>query len=288
VTTDVVATRASAAAEDVGGMELLGVVVVAAIAAFGGAATAARLGAPQLKALGMPAAYVLAGWGTVRLCRRAGLPPSAFVAPPRPTRTWTLVLFAIPLLALGVLLARAEVAVLARVAPGLARALLAAASHSNVAEFVANAAVASSIGPIVEELAVRGFLLHVWARRHGLRAAVLWTSVVFAVLHANPLDAFLFAITMAGLYVVSGSLLVPMAAHALYNLALTVSALLAKRGSTPSAAALANVHWVTMAIELVGVLAVLAALLWRVTRGRWVLPEMHGGPTPEIGAGPPA
>ena len=74
------------------------------------------------------------------------------------------------------------------------------------------------LAPVIEELLFRGYLLHRWARKWGLRTAILASSVIFASLHSDPPGAFTFAVAMCVLYLRTGSLLAPVLLHALYNL----------------------------------------------------------------------
>ncbi len=74
------------------------------------------------------------------------------------------------------------------------------------------------IAPITEEIFFRGFLLHRWARTWGVEAAVIATSVVFAVLHADPLGAGLFGFAMAVIYLKTRSLTMVILCHALNNI----------------------------------------------------------------------
>jgi membrane protease YdiL (CAAX protease family) len=73
------------------------------------------------------------------------------------------------------------------------------------------------VAPIAEEFIFRGILLHRWAVKWGLRPAIVLTSVLFGLLHANLVGLFGFGVVMALLYLSTRSLLVPMAAHALNN-----------------------------------------------------------------------
>ena len=74
------------------------------------------------------------------------------------------------------------------------------------------------LAPITEEIFFRGFLLHRWARTWGVEAAVIATSVVFAVLHADPLGAGLFGFAMAVIYLRTRSLMMVILCHALNNI----------------------------------------------------------------------
>jgi len=74
------------------------------------------------------------------------------------------------------------------------------------------------VAPVFEELLFRGILLHRLAHRWSVAGGVLAPSIVFGALHLDIVGATVFGIVMCVLYVHAGSLLVPIAAHALNNL----------------------------------------------------------------------
>ncbi|HSM81198.1 MAG TPA: type II CAAX endopeptidase family protein [Nodosilinea sp.] len=73
------------------------------------------------------------------------------------------------------------------------------------------------VAPITEEFIFRGLLLHRWGVKWGVRPAIVLTSVLFGVLHSNPVGLFVFGVVMSLLYLSTRSLLVPMVAHAMNN-----------------------------------------------------------------------
>lgn len=75
------------------------------------------------------------------------------------------------------------------------------------------------IAPVTEELLFRGFLLHRWAARWGMTPAILASSLLFGVLHPDPLGATLFGVGMCLLYLHTRSLWVAIIAHAINNFA---------------------------------------------------------------------
>ncbi|MHB8781008.1 MAG: CPBP family intramembrane glutamic endopeptidase, partial [Candidatus Geothermincolia bacterium] len=87
------------------------------------------------------------------------------------------------------------------------------------------------IAPIVEEILFRGILYPALRKRSGIGAAVLASSVLFAVLHLNwiaflPLTAV--GVVLALLYEWRGSLVAPIVAHAVNNgIVMAVALLLA-------------------------------------------------------------
>ncbi len=81
------------------------------------------------------------------------------------------------------------------------------------------ALTAGIVAPVVEELVFRGFLLTRWARRFGVRSGVLFTALLFGLLHfaLAPLGAFALGLVAAVLYLRTRSLVAPILAHATAN-----------------------------------------------------------------------
>lgn len=76
------------------------------------------------------------------------------------------------------------------------------------------------IAPLAEEFFFRGFLYGVLKRYAGGLPALAFTSVAFALIHLHVpslLPLFLLACVLTLAYELSGSLLVPMAMHSLFN-----------------------------------------------------------------------
>ena len=74
------------------------------------------------------------------------------------------------------------------------------------------------VAPIVEELLFRGIIFSRWANKWGVKRAVIFSSLLFAVLHVEgTLGAFVFGVVMALLYMRTRTLLVPIACHMLNN-----------------------------------------------------------------------
>ena len=71
--------------------------------------------------------------------------------------------------------------------------------------------------PIYEEFLFRGLLLHRWSQKWGVTRGVIFSSLVFGVLHFDLLGAFVFGCVMCVLYLRTKTLLVPILAHALNN-----------------------------------------------------------------------
>jgi CAAX protease family protein len=80
--------------------------------------------------------------------------------------------------------------------------------------------VAGILAPVVEELVFRGYLYPVFKRYFRMPVAIVLSSAIFAAIHLNvaalpPL--FVLALCLAAAYEESGSLVVPIAMHAMFN-----------------------------------------------------------------------
>ncbi|MBI4234432.1 MAG: CPBP family intramembrane metalloprotease [Chloroflexi bacterium] len=80
---------------------------------------------------------------------------------------------------------------------------------------------AAILAPLWEELLFRGVLLHRWAHKWSPTRGILLSSLIFALLHVDTVGAFVFGLVMCILYVKTHTLIVPVIAHALNNIAVT-------------------------------------------------------------------
>ena len=71
--------------------------------------------------------------------------------------------------------------------------------------------------PLTEELLFRGLLLPAWVVRMGRGRAILLTSLAFAILHADPVGGFVFAVIVAEAFLRTGSLWVSVLIHVVNN-----------------------------------------------------------------------
>lgn len=87
-------------------------------------------------------------------------------------------------------------------------------------EWAALATVAILLAPVLEELLFRGLLLAAVKRRFGIRTAVVSTALLFALIHAKPLQvaaALPLGVILAAYVARGGSVYVTMAAHIIGN-----------------------------------------------------------------------
>ena len=74
------------------------------------------------------------------------------------------------------------------------------------------------VAPVVEELLFRGIIFSRWANKWGARRAIIFSSLLFGVLHVEgTLGAFVFGVVMSLLYLRTRTLLIPIACHMLNN-----------------------------------------------------------------------
>ena len=85
--------------------------------------------------------------------------------------------------------------------------------------------------PVTEEFLFRGILLHRWTTKWGITPALIISSILFGILHANIVGLFVFGLMMALLYIKTRTLIVPIICHSLNNLA-AIGLELASRSST--------------------------------------------------------
>jgi membrane protease YdiL (CAAX protease family) len=106
------------------------------------------------------------------------------------------------------------------------------------------------LAPVAEELLFRGLLYRALRRRRSVAAAAILSSLAFAVIHADVaasaplalLNLALLGALWAVIYERTGSLIVPIVAHAVFNLLTLLQVLLLARlgllGTAPAVAAL--------------------------------------------------
>jgi membrane protease YdiL (CAAX protease family) len=179
------------------------------------------LGTANLLAFGL---VLAAGWGWQRRVsagRAALLPvvPQPLVTTVEPP--W-------PVLALGVLLSAAGgslvlgqvgnwVAQLWPIPEPFVRALTRVFDHTQPVQLLIALML---VAPLTEEGLFRGLMLGPLALRHGNWVAVVWTSLLFGLMHLNPwqgIPAVIAGVYLGWLRLRTGGLGWPMAAHALFN-----------------------------------------------------------------------
>ena len=91
-------------------------------------------------------------------------------------------------------------------------------NHFPIVANILNISSIVIIAPVFEEFVFRGLLLHRWRKKWNLKKAAVVSSVLFGLLHFDPIGATAFGLAMCYLYVKSGSLWLPIICHMLNNL----------------------------------------------------------------------
>ena len=73
------------------------------------------------------------------------------------------------------------------------------------------------LGPIIEEFVFRGVFLHRFMKKTSMWGGILISSILFGILHADMIGAFLFGVIACLLYLRTGNLLIPILMHILNN-----------------------------------------------------------------------
>lgn len=74
------------------------------------------------------------------------------------------------------------------------------------------------VAPITEEFLFRGIILQRWATKWNIQVALLLSSLLFGILHANFVGLSVFGLVMGVLYIKTRTLLVPVICHGLNNI----------------------------------------------------------------------
>jgi membrane protease YdiL (CAAX protease family) len=217
----------------------------------------------------------LAAWTAYRARRPPyGLDLVALTALPRRGKDWRLVLLDIPLLATSACALYLVVFALSFIAPGMVTGWLSNPDPVPTAFTLGSLPgdlAESTIGAVAEEWLFRGVLLHVWSASFGVRFGVLATSLLFAALHADVVGTLVFGIVMCALYVRTGTLLVPIVAHLLFNAAIAGIGILAGPDE-PMTLPEFREGWWQPALVFAASVAVIAVVLRRVMPEEWRLP----------------
>ncbi len=170
----------------------------------------------------------------LHLCLRKGAGVSAGLGgPPAPIalrfrQAWVLYLAAMPLIAVSALLSNLAAALSGyplQPQPVVGGFIDVAAPGWYKIWLMATAVI---FAPVVEEVVFRGVLFPAMAKRNGIAASMVLTSMLFALIHGHLpalLPLFTVGLFLSGAYLYTGSLLVPVLMHSIFN-AVNIAALL--------------------------------------------------------------
>lgn len=192
---------------------LLGGLLIAIVMAV---AMAANLGPAWYPLLFNSVQYALFLVWSMRQCTSAGTDLTQLLRPQPSPQDWKAVMALFPLYPLLSGLLLVQVLLSSLIWPVSDIRDDAFVGHSGLWFFTC--AAACTIVPFVEEIVFRGLIFRRWACKWGINRALFASSILFGLMHGSN---FVFATTLglffALLYLRSGSLWLPIAAHSLWN-----------------------------------------------------------------------
>ncbi len=157
---------------------------------------------------------VLASW-ILLVMLRARLSPRSLVGSVPPRYNWWPIIF----MAIGLIFySLGAIAVLAypiaKLDSELVTELIWESPSESRLSFLISGVV---LAPLIEETIFRGLLFGRLTEKWGMIRGMIGSSLIFGLLHFDPIGAFVFGMVACVLYVKTRTLLVPMILHSLYN-----------------------------------------------------------------------
>ena len=153
---------------------------------------------------------------------------------------------------------------------------------SGRADLIVTVAIAVVAAPILEEALFRGVILQGLARRHGPRAATVWSALLFALFHFyNPwqlVPTFFLGLVLAWLVLTTGTIRSAILVHAAFN-AISLFVYAAPLDRSASSASPVWLVVGVIAFFLAGSLSLLTGMAWLEARtgGGWFSAPPPGG-----------
>lgn len=191
------------------------------------------------------------------------------------------------LLSILALIALANPAILDKVREGAPGFVVRSRGHVDLVSTLARGATVALCAPLVEELLFRGLVFTRWGRRFGIRRGLLFSALLFGLLHISlqPLGAFVLGLVAGLLYLRTRSLWVAIAAHATNNLIVVFATswgeqAVAHAAPLPEGSELRGLLAFGVVLFLVSTPVVVLALRRLWPAGDAVLPYDAPGPAP--------
>lgn len=126
-----------------------------------------------------------------------------------------------------------------------------------------NAIVLVVAAPLAEEFLFRGIILQRWAGKWGIRSALVVSSLLFGLGHANVVGLSVVGLILGVLYIKTRTLIVPIACHALNNSVVVVLSLAPSSKTVSATKMLEQLHsgWLFGLVLMVLSLPVLVRFL---------------------------
>jgi uncharacterized protein len=135
-------------------------------------------------------------------------------------------------------------------------------SEGTVGVIVFNFISAVLLGPIVEELIFRGFLIQRLSYKFGMTKAVIISSLAFGVLHFDIIGATIFGIVCAILYIKTKSLFVPIIVHIVNNFTAAMYEIIVVNTNGVAKTTLADIQSTSSILWGIGLTSV--SLIWLI------------------------
>ena len=161
--------------------------------------------------------------------------------------------------------------------------------YHNLSQFLGVVFFLVVMAPVTEEMMFRGLFLHRLSEGHGRRHAILGSAICFGVFHLLPwqaVGATLIGIYLGWLLTRTGSILMPIAAHAFFNLVPVAATGLSKRYPVVGGLGTGGEGASLPPALLAGAVLALAAGILGTLRATRPQEDLPSGP-PTAPAGPP-
>ncbi len=135
------------------------------------------------------------------------------------------------------------------------------------------------IGPIFEEFFFRGILLTRWSIKWSTPKAIIFTSILFGILHTDVFGGIFSGYVLAIVYIKTKSLYVPICIHILNNfvvISITIYSVMTNHTSseTLNTSSIGNSIWIWIIVLLLLVAALLNFLRKNFPNKDWVIPYL--------------
>ncbi|MEC4807079.1 MAG: CPBP family intramembrane glutamic endopeptidase [Jaaginema sp. PMC 1079.18] len=223
---------------------------------------------------------VIAGWCFFQM-RRSRLQMKPLIGSFRGTREqWRLLFLVFPTLLFSIGSGQLLFYMLALIAPDSVKNILQNSNlflHSSEGFYAfaynfINAVVLIIVAPIIEEFLFRGIIFQRFAARWQIGTGIILSSLLFGILHLNPIGLSVFGAIAALLYLRTNTLIVPILFHAINNLIVAIIswATINSANTPPTVTEMQNTQ--TLITGLLFIVVSAPILIWYIQKN-WVRKE---------------
>ena len=159
-------------------------------------------------------------------------------------------------------------------------------SWKDVSGSILNVLTTVLIAPVTEEVVFRWLLIERWKSKYSTWVAIVLSSVIFAVLHADLLGSFVFGVLLSLVYLYTGSLWGPILIHVGNNALVSLVVILDELWwQMPATLVEFQSDWLTPLIGLMLVFPWLPIAIRRrhLIKGILHMPTVHTGAVSKVG-----